>query len=216
MLPLTILSLFGLGVATGLTLGAPFGPTGALCASLVLEGRYRVALVGAAGSACGIATWGVLAMAAAAPLTALLTPWAVALRTVSALIFLAMAVGLWSRTATRQSGTGEGRRGLAPLTGDGKSAFLTCYGVVASNPTGLMLVALLGGPVASIGGPSWAAVVFVPLGIALGGATAFWILLSQLHARRERLTPAHRVRIQRGFAIFVGLLGLGGLVNTLL
>ena len=187
-------SLLLRGFALGFAIAASPGPIFFLCLRRTLvQGRltglfsgFGVATVDAAYAA--IATFGVAALTAAF----------VAERRPLAVVGGAVLVFLGLRTLVERPGGAEPAR----TTGRGLAwAYLSTVGLTITNPTTIVSFAALAATLGLGTSGSFLAPALVVVGVLLGSATWWCVLVAATGLLRQRLTP----RITRGISVFSGM-----------
>lgn len=184
---------------TGLTAGAPVGPTGALCTSLALRGNLRSALAGGAGSALAMGMWGVLAGLGQSWVGATLSAGRIPVITGLLIAGYGIALGL-KGPATRDATGGEGAWATTTL----------CFSMVMLNPAGFVaIVLLLSGTIARTGAPAWVSGAVVGAGVGAGCLVAFSVVMPLMHRLGANVGDRVRralVRLLAGGLVTFGLL----------
>lgn len=180
----------------GLVIGAPVGPTGAICTSVALRGNLSAALAGGAGSATALGIWGALAGAG--------TAWggapASSVRALAGLLLVGYGTWLWSRASRSPDAAGP-ERPWAVTT--------LCFTMVMSNPAGLaLLAALLAGPLGEAHASAMVSGGIVGWGVAAGCFTAFACVMPLMHRLGARAGARLRTAIGRLLALGVTCAGI--------
>jgi threonine/homoserine/homoserine lactone efflux protein len=180
------------GALAGALIGLPIGPTGALCASLALQGRPRSAFAGSLGTAAALAVWATLAALGAGLTGVEHAPW---LRAACGLLLVAVAARGW-----------RGRRRPADVPAAG--AFAACFGIVISNPAGgALFAAAFVGPLRLDG-----AALAAGVGAAIGTVAVFAPMIAACAALR--LDDAVRQRVVGALALAIGAVGVSLVVSA--
>lgn len=186
-------------LVVGLTVGAPVGPTGALCSALALRGKLRSALAGGAGSALAMAIWGATAGLGQSWIGARMSSGRIPVLT--GLLIAGYGIALWIRGPATKDAPSDAPWAVTTL----------CLSMVMLNPGGLVAVALLTADAVSRAAiPPWRAGLLVGVGVGLGTFIAFAAVMPLM----ARLGGAVGERVRRGIVrgLSVGLILFGTLL----
>lgn len=186
-------------VAAGFAVGAPVGPTGAICTSYAMRGDLPASLAGGLGSSLALGIWGALAGLGMSALGG----WVPidALRIVGGLLIVAIGVATWTRApAARAEAKVVGPLAVLTLT----------FTVVISNPAGLaVLAAIVAGPLADVPWSPWISGALVGGGVTVGTLAAFGLVMPLMFKLGERVGDRVRVWLLRFLATGMTLVGIG-------
>lgn len=188
------LSLLAQSALIGLSIAAPVGPIGLLCIQRTLDHGPRVGLATGLGAAVADALYGAIGAFGVTAVIRLLTGAHTVLALGGALFLLWLAWKAWHEASASQAAAVAG--GVK-----GWHAFGGTFLLTLSNPaTILSFIAVfssLAGAVATVS-PSW-----MILGVFLGSAAWWFVLVGMVARLRERLQAAHLRWIRRGSALLL-------------
>lgn len=201
------LTLLGRGLVLGFTIAATVGPITLLCVRRTLaEGRV-VGLASGLGVATADATYGAIAAFGLTAVTDVLVEWRQLLGVVGG------AFLLWLAWRTVRSVPGQSAAESTVRRGGLAGAYLSMLGLTLTNPlTILSFIALFVG--LGVSGDDAAGAAALTLGVFLGSA-AWWVLLvGAVGALRTRLTPAWMRRINLASGLLIGAFALVALASS--
>ncbi len=197
------------GIVLGFTIAAAVGPISLLCIRRTLAEGRAIGLASGMGVATADATYGAIAAFGLTAVTDVLIDWRRALGLVGG-VFL-----LWLAWRTIRSVPGEaattsptnGRRGLA-------GAYLSILGLTLTNPMTILSFAALFIGLGVTGGDAGGAAVLT-LGVFVGSAAWWVVLVTVVGAVRGRLTPAGLRRVNVVSGALIGVFALVALGSAL-
>ncbi len=201
-------TLLARGLVLGFTIAAAVGPISLLCIRRTLaEGRV-VGLVSGLGVATADATYGAIAAFGLTAITDLLVDWRRALGIIGGLFLLWLAWRTF-RAVPGEAATTSARRG--GLFG----AYLSTLGLTLTNPmTILSFAALFVG--LGIDGGDAAGAASLTIGVFLGSAAWWVVLVTGVGALRSRLTRIWLRRINVASGLLIGAFALVSLATAFL
>jgi threonine/homoserine/homoserine lactone efflux protein len=195
------LTLLGQGLVLGFTIAAAVGPITLLCIRRTLgEGRI-VGLASGLGVATADATYGAIAAFGLTAVTDLLVDWQRLLGVVGG------AFLLWLAWKTLRTVPSEAAAEVPARRGGLAGAYLSMLGLTLTNPlTILSFIALFVG--LGVSGDDASSAAVLTLGVFLGSA-AWWVLLvGAVGALRTRLTATWMRRINVASGLLIGAFAL--------
>jgi threonine/homoserine/homoserine lactone efflux protein len=182
------LTLLGRGVVLGFTIAAAVGPIALLCIRRTLAEGRLVGLVSGMGVATADATYGAIAAFGLTAVTGVLLEWR------SALAVVGGAFLVWVGYRTMRSVPALAAPEATARRGGLAGAYLSTLGLTLTNPmTILSFVALFVG--LGVSGGDAAGAASLTLGVFLGSAAWWLLLVGAVGALRSRLTPTWMRRI---------------------
>jgi threonine/homoserine/homoserine lactone efflux protein len=192
--------LLARGLVLGFTIAAAVGPISLLCIRRTLADGRVVGLVSGLGVATADATYGAIAAFGLTAITDLLVDWRRALAVVGGLFLLWIAWRTIRTVPGEAATTSDDRRGLA-------GAYLSTLGLTLTNPmTILSFAALFVG--LGVTAEDAAGATLLTLGVFLGSAAWWVVLVTVVGALRSRLTTVWLRRINVASGILIGAFGL--------
>jgi threonine/homoserine/homoserine lactone efflux protein len=202
------LTLLGQGLVLGFTIAAAVGPITLLCIRRTLgEGRI-VGLASGLGVATADATYGAIAAFGLTAVTDLLVDWQRLLGVVGG------AFLLWLAWKTLRTVPGDPAAEVPARRGGLAGAYLSMLGLTLTNPlTILSFIALFVG--LGVSGDDAASAAVLTIGVFLGSA-AWWVLLvGAVGALRTRLTPIWMRRINVASGLLIGAFALIAIATSI-
>jgi threonine/homoserine/homoserine lactone efflux protein len=202
------LTLLGQGLVLGFTIAAAVGPITLLCIRRTLgEGRI-VGLASGLGVATADATYGAIAAFGLTAVTDLLVDWQRLLGVVGG------AFLLWLAWKTLRTVPGDPAAEVRARRGGLAGAYLSMLGLTLTNPlTILSFIALFVG--LGVSGDDAASAAVLTIGVFLGSA-AWWVLLvGAVGALRTRLTPIWMRRINVASGLLIGAFALIAIATSI-
>jgi threonine/homoserine/homoserine lactone efflux protein len=191
------LTLLGRGAVLGFTIAAAVGPIALLCIRRTLAEGRLVGFVSGLGVATADATYGAIAAFGLTALTDLLVDWSRLLGVVGGTFLL------WLAWRTLRSVPGEAARESSTRRGGLAGAYLSTLGLTLTNPmTILSFLALFVG--LGVAGDDAAGAAALTIGVFLGSAAWWVILVLVVGALRGRLTPTWMRRINVASGLLIG------------
>lgn len=189
--------LFARGIVLGFTIAAAVGPISLLCIRRTLAEGRLVGFASGMGVATADATYGAIAAFGLTAVTDLLVDWRRALGIIGGGFLLWLAWRTYRSVPSEDAATGDGngRRGLP-------RAYISTLGLTLTNPmTILSFAALFVGLGVTAGDPAGA--TLLTLGVFVGSATWWVVLVAAVGALRSRLTARglRRVNVVSGLVI---------------
>jgi threonine/homoserine/homoserine lactone efflux protein len=202
------LTLLGRGLVLGFTIAAAVGPIALLCIRRTLAEGRLVGLASGMGVATADATYGAIAAFGLTAVTDLLVDWRRVLGVVGG------AFLLWLAWKTLRSVPGEAAQEAPTRRGGLIGAYLSTLGLTLTNPmTILSFIALFVG--LGVSGDDAAGAATLTVGVFLGSA-AWWVLLvGAVGALRSRLTPTWMRRINIASGLLIGAFAIVAIVTSL-
>jgi threonine/homoserine/homoserine lactone efflux protein len=192
--------LLARGLVLGFTIAAAVGPISLLCIRRTLADGRVVGLVSGLGVATADATYGAIAAFGLTAITDLLVDWRRALAVVGGLFLLWIAWRTIRTVPGEAATTSDDRRGLP-------GAYLSTLGLTLTNPmTILSFAALFVG--LGVTAEDAAGATLLTLGVFLGSAAWWVVLVTVVGALRSRLTTVWLRRINVASGILIGAFGL--------
>jgi threonine/homoserine/homoserine lactone efflux protein len=200
-------TLLARGLVLGFTIAAAVGPISLLCIRRTLaEGRV-VGLASGLGVATADATYGAIAAFGLTAITDLLVDWRRALGIVGGLFLL------WLVWRTFRAEAGE--PATTPRRGGSLGAYLSTLGLTLTNPmTILSFGALFVG--LGIDGGDAAGAASLTIGVFLGSAAWWVVLVTAVGALRSRLTRIWLRRINVASGLLIGTFAVFALATALM
>jgi threonine/homoserine/homoserine lactone efflux protein len=200
-------TLLARGLVLGFTIAAAVGPISLLCIRRTLaEGRV-VGLASGLGVATADATYGAIAAFGLTAITDLLVDWRRALGIVGGLFLL------WLVWRTFRAEPGE--PATTPRRGGSLGAYLSTLGLTLTNPmTILSFGALFVG--LGIDGGDAAGAASLTIGVFLGSAAWWVVLVTAVGALRSRLTRIWLRRINVASGLLIGTFAVFALATALM
>lgn len=201
------LTLLGRGLVLGFTIAAAVGPIALLCVRRTLAEGRLVGLTSGVGVATADATYGAIAAFGLTAVTDLLVDWRRPLGVVGG------AFLLWLAWRTLRSGPGEARAEAPTRRGGLAGAYLSTLGLTLANPmTILSFIALFVG--LGVSGDDAGGAAALTLGVFLGSA-AWWVLLvGAVGTVRSRLTAAWIRHLNLASGLLIGAFALVALATS--
>src|SRR5215213_809959 len=195
------------GVVLGFTIAAAVGPISLLCIRRTLAEGRAVGLVSGLGVATADATYGAIAAFGLTAVTELLVDWRRALGIIGGLFLLWLA---WRtvRSVPGSAATATPRRG--GLAG----AYLSTLGLTLTNPMTILSFAALFVGLGVTGGDA-AGATAVTLGVFLGSASWWVVLVAVVGVFRSRITPAGLRRVNIASGLLIGAFAVVALGSAL-
>lgn len=191
------LTLLGRGLVLGFTIAAAVGPIALLCIRRTLAEGRLVGLASGLGVATADATYGAIAAFGLTAVTDLLVDWRRLLGVVGG------AFLLWLAWRTLRSVPGMAAAETPARRGGLAGAYLSTLGLTLTNPmTILSFVALFVG--LGVSGDDAAGAAALTVGVFLGSATWWVLLVGAVGALRSRLTPTWMRRINVASGLLIG------------
>ena len=192
------------GFVLGFTIAAAVGPISLLCIKRTLAEGRPVGFVSGLGVATADATYGAIAAFGLTAITDQLVAWRQPLAIVGGLFLLWIA---WrtirsvpGEAATDPDAGGRGRRGLA-------GAYLSTLGLTMTNPmTILSFAALFVG--LGVTADDLAGATLLTLGVFIGSASWWVVLVTVVGALRTRITPTWLRRVNVASGLLIGVFAL--------
>ncbi|HYH93397.1 MAG TPA: LysE family transporter [Candidatus Saccharimonadales bacterium] len=183
------------GLVLGFTIAAAVGPISLLCIRRTLAEGRLVGMASGLGVATADATYGAIAAFGLTAVTDLLLDWRRALGIVGGLFLL------WLAWRTFRSVPGEAATAV-PRRGGLLGAYASTLGLTLTNPMTILSFAALFVGLGITGGDA-AGATLLTLGVFLGSAAWWMVLVSVVGALRSRITPVglRRVNIVSGLLI---------------
>jgi len=183
------------GLVLGFTIAAAVGPISLLCIRRTLAEGRLVGMASGLGVATADATYGAIAAFGLTAVTDLLLDWRRALGIVGGLFLL------WLAWRTFRSVPGEAATAV-PRRGGLLGAYSSTLGLTLTNPMTILSFAALFVGLGITGGDA-AGATLLTLGVFLGSAAWWVVLVSVVGAFRSRITPVglRRVNIVSGLLI---------------
>ena len=192
---------FGQALLVGLSIAAPVGPIGVLCIQRTLERGSGVGLATGLGAAAADAVYGAIGALGVGAVIAALQGARTALALGGGLVLMALGVRLWRSAA----------QALAPpaaadsRAADVARAFGSSFALTLSNPATILSFVAIFAVLAGGGAvqPAW-----LVLGVFLGSALWWLVLVGTIAAWRRRLAPGVLRAIRRASAALLFGFGL--------
>ena len=192
------------GFVLGFTIAAAVGPISLLCIKRTLAEGRTVGFVSGLGVATADATYGAIAAFGLTAITDQLVAWRQPLAIVGGLFLLWIA---WrtirsvpGEAATDPNAGGRDRRGLA-------GAYLSTLGLTMTNPmTILSFAALFVG--LGVTADDLAGATLLTLGVFIGSASWWVVLVTVVGALRTRITPTWLRRVNVASGLLIGVFAL--------
>jgi threonine/homoserine/homoserine lactone efflux protein len=202
------LTLLGRGLVLGFTIAAAVGPIALLCIRRTLAEGRLVGLVSGMGVATADATYGAIAAFGLTAVTDLLVEWRQLLGLVGGTFLL------WLAWRTLRSVPDEAAQETPARRGGLAGAYLSTLGLTLTNPmTILSFIALFVG--LGISGDDAAGAAALTIGVFLGSA-AWWVLLvGAVGALRTRLTPTWMRRINIASGLLIGAFAVVAIATSI-
>jgi threonine/homoserine/homoserine lactone efflux protein len=192
--------LLARGLVLGFTIAAAVGPISLLCIRRTLADGRVVGLVSGLGVATADATYGAIAAFGLTAITDLLVDWRRALAVVGGLFLLWIAWRTIRTVPGAAATTSDDRRGLP-------GAYLSTLGLTLTNPmTILSFAALFVG--LGVTADDAAGATLLTLGVFLGSAAWWVVLVTVVGALRSRLTIVWLGRINLASGVLIGAFGV--------
>ena len=202
------LTLLGRGLVLGFTIAAAVGPIALLCIRRTLAEGRLVGLVSGMGVATADATYGAIAAFGLTAVTDLLVEWRQLLGVVGG------AFLLWLAWTTLRSGPDEAAEETPARRGGLAGAYLSTLGLTLTNPmTILSFIALFVG--LGISGDDAAGAAVLTIGIFLGSAGWWVLLVGAVGALRTRLTPTWMRRINIASGLLIGAFAVVAIATSI-
>jgi threonine/homoserine/homoserine lactone efflux protein len=189
------------GFVLGFTIAAAVGPISLLCIRRTLAEGRLVGLVSGMGVATGDATYGAIAAFGLTAVTDLLVDWRRALALIGGLFLL------WLAWRTMRSVPGEAATDASGGRGGLPGAYLSMLGLTLTNPMTILSFAALFVGLGVTGGDA-AGASLLTLGVFLGSAGWWVVLVTVVGTFRSRLTPARMRRINIASGALIGVFAL--------
>ena len=188
--------LLGRGFILGLTIAAAVGPITLLVIRRTLGSGWRIGMASGLGVATADACYGAIAAFGISALSDLLVSLARPLGFIGGSMLLVVGVRTVRGAHVPPAATPTTVRGVA-------GAYLSILGLTLTNP---LTILLYGALVVSVGVPATSAgAASLWIGLGLGSAAWFLILVSAVAALRTRVSP----RLLRGVTIVSGVVIAG-------
>jgi threonine/homoserine/homoserine lactone efflux protein len=199
------------GFVLGFTIAAAVGPISLLCIRRTLaEGRI-VGLVSGLGVATADATYGAIAAFGLTAVTDLLVGGGRLLGLIGGAFLLWLAWRTFRavpvEAAANGPANGPARRGGLP------GAYLSTLGLTLTNPMTILSFAALFAGLGVTGGDA-AGAALLTLGVFLGSAAWWVVLVGAVGAFRSRITTAGLRRVNRASGLLIGAFGVVALVSA--
>jgi threonine/homoserine/homoserine lactone efflux protein len=196
------------GLILGFTIAAAVGPIALLCIRRTLAEGRLVGFVSGLGVATADATYGAIAAFGLTAVTDLLVDWRRALGLIGGAFLLWIAWQTARAVPTEAATTTGERRGLP-------GAYLSTLGLTLTNPmTILSFAALFVG--LGVTADDLAGASVLTLGVFLGSAAWWVILVTLVGAFRSRLTPTWLRRINVASGVLIGGFAIVAIVSSLM
>jgi threonine/homoserine/homoserine lactone efflux protein len=201
-------TLFVRGLILGFTIAAAVGPISLLVIRRTLAEGRLVGIVSGMGVATADGTYGAIAAFGLTAITDLLVDWRRALGLIGG-VFL-----LWLAWRTFRSVPGEaataGPNGRRGLTG----AYLSTLGLTLTNPMTILSFAALFVGLGVTGGDA-AGAASLTLGVFVGSAAWWVVLVTVVGAFRSRLTPTGLRRVNMASGLLIGAFAIVAIAASL-
>jgi threonine/homoserine/homoserine lactone efflux protein len=201
-------ALFLRGIVLGFTIAAAVGPIALLCIRRTLAEGRSVGLASGMGVATADATYGAIAAFGLTAVTELLVDWRRALAIVGG-AFLSWLAWRTIRSVPPEVARADtnGRRGLP-------GAYLSTLGLTLTNPMTILSFAALFVGLGVTGGDTDGAAM-ITLGVFLGSAAWWVILVTAVASFRSRLTPGGVRRVNLVSGLVIGAFGIVAIATGL-
>ena len=203
----------GRGIVLGFTIAAAVGPISLLCIRRTLADGRIVGLASGLGVATADATYGAIAAFGLTAVTDVLIDWRRALGIVGGAFLLWLA---WrtARSVPRAASSATTERAGSSAWRGMVAAYLSTLGLTLTNPMTILSFAALFVGLGVTGGTVGGA-ASLTLGVFLGSAAWWVVLIGAVGALRSRLTPARLRRVNVASGLLIGAFGVVSLASVL-